>query len=204
MRTLGPIVLGIALALAPGVPSVEAQTPPAARPAPGSHVPGDTLARWPGREHPGMERRLEEFRRRRIEQALGIDSVGADLVEGELRRFRDRQLELRLERGRLLAELERVLQAGEADEAALRARLDELHRNQDERERALSDLRERLSHDLSLEQQARLQLFAERFQRRLADGLQRIEERRRRFGPGPFRGEGDLPPTPPSARDSQP
>jgi hypothetical protein len=153
-----------------------------------------------------MERRLEEFRRRRIEQALGIDSVGADLVEGELRRFRDRQLELRRERGRLLAELERALQASDAGEAALRGRLDELHRNQEERERALSDLRERLAHDLTLEQQARLQLFAERFQRRLADGLQRIEERRRRFGPGRFRDQdAALPPAPPPAiRDSQP
>ncbi len=179
MRTLGPIVLGITLAVAPGGRSA-AQTPPATRPAPAPHVAGDTLARLSGAERPGLQRRLEELRRRRIEQALGIDSVRADLLERELRRFRDRQLDLRRERGRLLAELERALQASDADEAALRGRLDELHRNQEESARALSDLRERLSHDLTLEQQARLQLFAERFQRRLADGLQRIEERRRR------------------------
>jgi hypothetical protein len=143
----------------------------------------ETVApRQPGpierRSFPELQRRLDAFRLRRLQQALGVDSAKADAIEAELRRFRDRQFALRRERTQLLEELQRSLDAGAADEATLERRLEALRKNQEARERDLSDLRARLARDLTLEQQAKLQLFAERFQSRLAQGLREIQERR--------------------------
>jgi hypothetical protein len=157
---------------------------PAAAAAQQTEARAETVAQetlGPGRRpaFPEFQRRLDAFRRRRLEQALGIDSLRAGEIEAELRRFRDRQLDLRRERAQLLDELQRSLDAEATDEAALERRLDALRKNQEARERALSDLRGSLARDLTLEQQAKLQLFAERFQSRLAQGLQDIQERRR-------------------------
>ncbi len=176
MKALAIALLGLAACWTPA----SAQRPGAAPAA----AARETLTAGPRAPSPEMERRLEEFRRRRLEQALGIDSARAEAIEAELQRFRDRQLDLRGERARLVEELQRSLDVSGGDEAALQRRLDALRQNQEERERALSELRERLARDLTLKQQAKLQLFAERFQSRLAEGLRNIEDRRRRLQPG--------------------
>jgi hypothetical protein len=112
---------------------------------------------------PALQRRLDAFRLRRLQQALGVDSAKAGSIEAELRRFRDRQVALRRERAHLLDGLQRSLDTGASDEA-LEGRLEALRKNQEARESDLTDLRSRLARDLTLEQQAKLHLFAERFQ----------------------------------------
>ena len=172
LRSLAPIAL-LVLVWLPAVATAQQSE------ARAETVAQETLGPGGHPAFPELQRRLDALRRRRLELALGVDSLKAGEVEAELRRFRDRQLDLRRERAQLLDELERSLDAAATDEAGLERHLDALRQNQEARERALSDLRGSLARDLTLEQQAKLQLFAERFQSRLAQGLRDIREQRR-------------------------
>jgi hypothetical protein len=125
---------------------------------------------------PRLRERFEELRRHRMAESLGLEQPQAEAVERELRAFRDRQAELRIERVRLLRELRRRLEEG-SGEAELRDGLEALRRNREERDRALQELHRRLGRELTLEQQARLQLFAERFQRQIHEAARRLRER---------------------------
>jgi len=185
-----------------------AQEPPAEPQA--GELQGDSTGLGPRGLDPEQRRRLEDLRRRRMAEFLELDEEQAEALERELGAFRRQHEELRRERRRLMEELRRTLGAESAqlrerlrdlrgdEKAALRDQLDALRRNAEARERALSELRQRLSRDLTLEQQARLQLFAERFQKQLQEGARRIRERRgaleREPGRDPgrgFRGEPD-------------
>jgi hypothetical protein len=134
---------------------------------------------------PVLRRRFEELRRRRVAQFLHLDPAQADAVQREFVDFRRRQQELRVERKRLIDDLQDALDRRDAEETLLRDRVDALRRNQQERERSVARLKERLSRELTLEQQARLMLFAERFQGEVAQGLRRIQERRETAGAEP-------------------
>ncbi|MFN2433471.1 MAG: hypothetical protein ABR599_11780 [Gemmatimonadota bacterium] len=180
MTRVGRVSAVLALLAALALPAAAQERPGADR-APRA----DTLRGSP-QLPAGLARRLDELRRRRLAEYLQLDSAGLEDLERELRAFRERQEELRRDRLRLLAELREDVGAGGPLEGALPAarrevlqhRLDALRHNAQERQRALEDLRRDLSRDLTLEQQARLHLFAERFQRRLEEGARRIRERR--------------------------
>jgi hypothetical protein len=176
------------------------QEPPAEPRA--GELQGDSTDLGPRGLDPEQRRRLEDVRRRQMAEFLDLDAGQAEALERELRGFRRQHEELRRERRRLMEELRRTLGAESAqlrdrlrdlrgdEKAALRDQLDALRRNAEARERALSEFRQRLSRDLTLEQQARLQLFAERFQKQLQEGARRIRERRGALGHEPGREPG--------------
>jgi hypothetical protein len=164
-----------------------------------------------------LRRRVDELRRRRLAEYLRLDEELADRIDAELRAFREHQAELRIERQRMLDELRRAIDGALEDEDAfedeLSRHLDALRRNEEARERSLRELRENLSRGLTVEQQARLQLFAERFAREMRDRVEGFRDRRERIGPVPPErrrpGIGPAPrpparPSPPSRRPAPP
>ncbi|HEY7530606.1 MAG TPA: hypothetical protein VIC56_08030 [Gemmatimonadota bacterium] len=181
------------LALVSLVPAVGAR---AQHPAPAAPVvPPDSIH---GRVMPEeLRHRIEDLRSRRLAEYLRLDEELAREIEAELREFRERQGELRRERQIALDELRRAIEA-ELNDADLRRRLEALHHNEQERERLLRDLRENLARGLTVEQQARLQLFAERFAREMRDRVELLHERRGALGPrGPEAGRPPVAPAPP-------
>ena len=171
---------GLVLAIA----AVLAAAPSAASQEPGPPALGrDQVHRHEGR--PWL-RRLERVRRERMARFVGLDSLVAERVDEELRAFRQRHAQLRLERSEILAEMSRALAdsitvaatAPAERDARLQQNLEDLRRIDVERRDAIERLRESLSRDLTVEQRARLQLFAERFQHQLEEQARRIRDRR--------------------------
>ncbi|MBA2565567.1 MAG: hypothetical protein H0V09_09125 [Gemmatimonadetes bacterium] len=126
-----------------------------------------------------LRERIEDLRRRRMAEYLDLTESQSHSLERRLEELRRRQRAAHRERERLLAELRREVEGeGKADEPALRRRLDALRRTEEDRERALREFHAALSRELTAEQRARLQLFAERFQGRMAEGIRQLRERR--------------------------
>jgi hypothetical protein len=207
LATLGLTILAPALVLAgeafdlardlmgtPCVALAQAVPPSSAIPGPPAQADSSRLGRR-GDVDPRLRRRFEEVRRRRMAEYIGLNDQEAGELDRELREFRQQQGNLRQERERLLGELRRTLEergpGGERPGDAaptperrtqLQQQLDALRRNTEARERSQRELQERLSQRLSIEQQARLQLFAERFHRQLSDGISRLRDRREGWG----------------------
>jgi hypothetical protein len=191
------VVLGV-------LPVAAAQQPAPAAPV----APADSVRRG-GAMPEELRRRVDELRRRRLAEYLRLDEELADRIDAELRAFREHQAQLRIERQGMLEELRRAIDALEDEDAfedELSRHLDALRRNEEARERSLRELRETLSRGLTVEQQARLQLFAERFAREMRDRVEGFRDRRERIKPvPPERRRPGIGPSPrPPARPSPP
>ena len=133
---------------------------------------------------------IETIRIWKMTEALGLSEDQAARLFPKLTQLEASRREFHRRQGLLRDELGELLKQRPLREIDIRGRLEELERIEADfrgRERAV---RGELRSILSLEQQARLALFEDRFESEMRRTIQDLRERRRGLPPGPAPGFG--------------
>jgi len=147
-------------------------------------APGSLFAQA-SRNHPGgppssmAERRkirenIETLRMYKLLEALDLTSEQSTEFLPALKEFQDAKRKFQEDREAFLRELADALQSEEADEKKLEQTLAALERVREEFQAEFVKFLTKARATLTLQQRARLQLFEERFERRLRDSIRRM------------------------------
>ena len=148
----------------------------------------------PGSPGPGEGRRLiETIKIWKMTEALDLSEDQAAKLFPKLKQVEASRLEFHRRQRLLRDEIAELLRQQPLREVDIKRRLEELERTEADfrgRERAV---RGELQSILSLEQQARLALFEERFETEMRRTIQDLRQRRQGLRPGPGPGFGPPP-----------
>lgn len=129
---------------------------------------------------------IETLRMWRLLEILDLSSEQSTQFLPILKEFQDAKRDFRNSRRELLEELESALQSEKTDEKRLRENLAGLDDARKEFQLELEKFLNRSREILTVEQQAKLMLFEERFERRLKESIEHMRKR------GPRRGGSGL------------
>jgi len=165
-----PILICLSLALlAPA--GLLAQGPP--------HHPGDR----PGHmgERKKIRENIETLRMYKLLEALDLTSDQSTQFLPALKEFQDAKRKFQDDKRALLKELEDALESEQIDEKKLRQTLAALESTREEFQGEFVKFLGKARAMLTLQQRARLQLFEERFERRLRDSIRQIRGKEHRM-----------------------
>ena len=164
----------LSLILFLGLTSMTQGQPPPAHPD--SHM----------QEREKIRENIETLRMWKLLDILNLTSEQSTRFLPVLKEFQDAKRNFRDTRRELFRQLESDLQSEKIDEKRLQANLANLEGARKEFQREWEKFLERSGEILTLEQQAKLMLFEERFERRLRESIEHMRKR------GPRRGGSDL------------
>ncbi len=170
---------------------------PAPYPPPGTPAPGDLPG--PGPAPPPAPERLREMietlRAVRMAEALRLDEEAAARLAVRMRAAAEKREEIERARREMMQRMGEILRDADRDrrrpeEQALRPLLDRLRAEQDKGRGELEQLEERVRDGLSVEQQARMILFQQDFEREVQEMIRMARRGEGPPGPGPRPPEG--------------
>jgi len=159
------IMLWLSLALIPSE-KIFAQGPPPS---------GDRLKRWEEREK--IRENIETLRMWKLIEVLDLTSEQSTQFLPILKDFRDARKKFEDRRREFLKDLETTLES-KKDEKKLKESLDSLENNRREFQINLEKFIEKTKTTLTLEQQAKLLLFEEKFEKRVRETIEQIRGKR--------------------------
>lgn len=163
------ILVGLSLAFVPAQ-TIFAQGPPP--------PPGDRPERWEERER--IRENIHTLRMWKLLEVLDLSSEQSTQFLPALKDFQDTKKRFEEKRRELLIELETALES-KKDERKLKETLDGLEENQKQFQMELERFLEKAKTTLSLEQQAKLLLFEEKFEKRLRETIEQIRGKHPRW-----------------------
>ena len=143
------------------------------------HHPGGSPASTAERRK--IRENIETLRMYKLLEALDLTSEQSAEFLPALKAFQDAKRGFQEERRNLLRELEGALESEEANQAKLEQTLTALEDTREEFQAELVKFLQKARSMLTLQQRARLQLFEERFERRLRDSIRQMRGKEHRM-----------------------
>jgi Spy/CpxP family protein refolding chaperone len=142
------------------------------------HHPGGPPASTEERNQ--IRENIETLRMYKLLEALDLTSEQSAEFLPALKEFRDAERKFQDERRALLQELEDALESEKIDEKKLEETLTALEGTREEFQAEFVKFLQKARDMLTLKQRARLQLFEERFERRLRDSIRQMRGKEHR------------------------
>ncbi|UCB53423.1 MAG: periplasmic heavy metal sensor [Candidatus Zixiibacteriota bacterium] len=143
------------------------------------HHPGGPPASMAERKK--IRENIETLRMYKLLEALDLTSEQSAEFLPALKEFQDSKRKFHEDRRAFLKELEDALESEENDEKKLEQTLTALESTREEFQAEFTEFLEKARTMLTLQQRARLQLFEERFERRLRDSIRQMRGKEHRM-----------------------
>ena len=143
------------------------------------HHPGGSPASTAERRK--IRENIETLRMYKLLEALDLTSEQSAEFLPALKAFQDAKRGFQEERRNLLRELEGALESEEANQTKLEQTLTALEDTREEFQAELVKFLQKARSTLTLQQRARLQLFEEKFERRLRDSIRQMRGKEHRM-----------------------